>query len=60
MKNRLLFLEGTSLTSRETLTVLLKESYKIDVLSPRRFSIAYFSSLTHRVPIVDVNSFPVD
>ncbi|MFC2796846.1 MAG: carboxylate--amine ligase, partial [Streptococcus sp.] len=47
MKNRLLFLEGSSLTSRETLTVLLKESYKIDVLSPRRFSIAYFSRLTH-------------
>ena len=60
MKNRLLFLEGSSLTSRETLTVLLKESYKIDVLSPRRFSIAYFSRLTHRVPIVDVNRFPVD
>ena len=60
MKNRLLFLEGSSLTSRETLTVLLKEGYKIDVLSPRRFSIAYFSRLTHRVPIVDVNRFPVD
>lgn len=48
------------MTSRETLTVLLKEGYKIDVLSPRRFSIAYFSRLTHRVPIVDVNRFPVD
>lgn len=60
MKNRLLFLEGSSLTSRETSTVLLKEGYKIDVLSPRRFSIAYFSRLTHRVPIVDVNRFPVD
>ena len=60
MKNRLLFLEGSSLTSRETLTVLLKEGYKIDVLSPRRFSIAHFSRLTHRVPIVDVNRFPVD
>ena len=60
MKNRLLFLEGSSLTSRETLTVLLKEGYKVDVLSPDKFSIARFSRLTHRIPTVDVNRFPVD
>lgn len=60
MKNRLLFLEGSSLTSRETLTVLLKESYKVDVLSPDKFSIATFSRLTHRIPTVDVNRFPLD
>ncbi|WP_165213158.1 ATP-grasp domain-containing protein [Streptococcus tangpeifui] len=60
MKNRLLFLEGSSLTSRETLTVLLKEGYKVDVLSLDKFSIARFSRLTHRIPTVDVNRFPVD
>lgn len=60
MKNRLLFLEGSSLTSRETLTVLLKESCKVDILSPSKFSIARFSRLTHRIPTVDVNRFPVD
>lgn len=60
MKNKLLFLEGSSLTSRETLTVLLKGSYKVDMLSPSRFSIARFSRLTHRIPTVDVNQFPVD
>ncbi len=60
MKNRLLFLEGSSLTSRETLTVLLKESYKVDVLSPDKFSIATFSRLTHRIPTVDINRFPLD
>lgn len=60
MKNRLLFLEGSSLTSRETLTVLLKEGYKVDVLSPDKFSIATFSRLTHRIPTVDVNRFPLD
>ena len=60
MRNRLLFLEGSSLTSRETLTVLLKEGYKIDVLSPSSFPIAAFSRLTHRISTVDVNRFPVD
>ncbi|MBP2620969.1 ATP-grasp domain-containing protein [Streptococcus panodentis] len=60
MPNRLLFLEGSSLTSRETLTVLLKSGYKIDVLSPSRFPIAAFSRLTHRIPTVDVNRFPTD
>lgn len=60
MKNRLLFLEGSSLTSRETLTVLLKEGYKVDVLSLDKFSIARFSRLTHRIPTVDVNRFPGD
>ena len=60
MKNKLLFLEGSSLTSRETLTVLLKESYKVDVLSPDKFSIATFSRLTHRIPTVDINRFPLD
>ena len=60
MKNKLLFLEGSSLTSRETLTVLLKGSYKVDMLSPSRFSIARFSRLTHRIPTVDINRFPLD
>lgn len=60
MKNKLLFLEGSSLTSRETLTVLLKGDYKVDILSPSKFSIATFSRLTHRIPTVDVNRFPVD
>lgn len=60
MKDRLLFLEGSSLTSRETLTVLLTEKYKVDVLSPDRFSIAAFSRLTHMLTTVDVNYFPFD
>lgn len=59
MKDRLLFLEGSSLTSRETLTVLLTEKYKVDVLSPDRFSIAAFSRLTHMLTTVDVNYFPL-
>ncbi|MCY7079629.1 ATP-grasp domain-containing protein [Streptococcus oralis subsp. tigurinus] len=59
MKDRLLFLEGSSLTSRETLTVLLTEKYKVDVLSPDRFSIAAFSRLTHMLTTVDVNTSPL-
>ncbi|MFC2400638.1 MAG: carboxylate--amine ligase [Streptococcus sobrinus] len=59
MKDRLLFLEGASLTSRETLTVLLAEKYKVDVLSPDRFSITAFSRLTHMLTAVDVNSSPL-
>ena len=59
MKDRLLFLEGYSLTSRETLTVLLTEKYKVDVLSPDRFSIAAFSRLTHMLTTVDVNTSPL-
>ncbi|EFQ56914.1 hypothetical protein HMPREF9176_1041 [Streptococcus downei F0415] len=59
MKDRLLFLEGSSLTSRETLTVLLAENYKVDVLSPDRFSITAFSRLTHMLTTVDVNRSPL-
>jgi hypothetical protein len=59
VKDRLLFLEGSSLTSRETLTVLLTEKYKVDVLSPDRFSIAAFSRLTHMLTTVDVNTSPL-
>ncbi len=59
MKDRLLFLEGASLTSRETLTVLLADNYKVDVLSPDRFSIAAFSRLTHMLTTVDVNRSPL-
>lgn len=59
MKSKLLFLEGSSLTSRETLTVLLTEKYKVDVLSPDRFSIAAFSRLTHMIATVDVNTSPL-
>ncbi|EHJ51538.1 ATP-grasp domain protein [Streptococcus macacae NCTC 11558] len=40
--------------------MLLKEGYKVDVLSPSKLSIAAFSRLTHRIPTVDVNRFPID
>lgn len=59
MKSKLLFLEGSSLTSRETLTVLLTEKSKVDVLSSDRFSIAAFSRLTHMIATVDVNISPL-
>lgn len=56
---KILLTEGSSLTSRETLTALRNCGYKIDILSSVRFPMSAFSRWRHRIiRTVNINQEP--
>lgn len=59
MKRKILLTEGSSLTSRETLTALRNCGYEIDILSSARFPMSAYSRWRHKlIRTVNVNQAP--
>lgn len=58
-KIHILLSEGSSLTSRETITSLKNEEYIIDILSSSKFPITFFSKWKRKlIPTVNINDNP--
>ncbi len=56
---KILLLEGSSLTSRETLNILKQHGYAIDIVSPALCPISLFSRKKHRIlKVKNINQYP--